>query len=73
MTLTVQNPGGTLNLVVNYTLISERPIEPQDVVTEDANYQVAQVGFFVMPYLQICRIFGIRGRIRGFDEFLGFP
>lgn len=46
MTLTVQNPGGTLNLVVNYTLISERPIEPQDVVTEveeDAHYQVAQV------------------------------
>merc|ERR1719259_1603295 len=42
VTLTVQNPGGTLNLMVNYTLISERPIEPQDVVTEDANYQVAQ-------------------------------
>merc|ERR1712064_78628 len=42
VTLTVQNPGGTLNLVVNYTLISERPIEPEDVVTEDTNYQVAQ-------------------------------
>ena len=48
VTLTVQNPGGTLNLTVNYTLISERPIEPQDVdteVEEDANYQVAQVRF----------------------------
>ena len=48
VTLTVQNPGGTLNLTVNYTLISERPIELQDVVTEveeGAKYQVAQVGF----------------------------
>ena len=48
VTLTVQNPGGTLNLTVNYTVISERPIESQDVVTEvdeGANYQVAQVGF----------------------------
>ena len=54
VTLTVQNPGGTLNLTINYTLISERPIEPQDVVTEveeDAHYQVAQVG---LSWQRIC-------------------
>lgn len=42
VTLTVQNPGGTLNLMINYSLITERPIERQDVVTENADYKVAQ-------------------------------
>ena len=46
VTLTVQNPGGTLNLTLIYTIISERPIEQEDVSTEvgdDACYKVAQV------------------------------
>ena len=82
MTLTVQNPGGTLNLMVNYTLISERPINPQDVVTEEANYQVAQVGFFrifcrkaeiLQKSLLISKSLANICRTLGFDVFLGLP
>ena len=43
VTLEVQNPGGTENLEVTYTIFSKQPIERVDVETDDLNYQIAQV------------------------------
>jgi hypothetical protein len=43
VTMTVQNPGGSLKLEVTYTIFSKLPIERADVeIDANANYQVAQ-------------------------------
>ena len=38
----VENPGGTTNLFMTYTVISKQPIE-QGSTHQSENYQVAQV------------------------------
>ena len=41
--LRVENPGGAQNLTVTFTIISERPIERNNVVNVPPIYQVAEV------------------------------
>ena len=39
----VENPGGVQNLIITFTIISERPIERNNVVNVPSIYQVAEV------------------------------